>query len=67
LFPTGTPSSPARFLTSLCCRRSTREGFGLTVTEAMRKDVAVIGGDVGSIRHQIAERFGDCLKFSANC
>ena len=34
-------------------QKSTREGFGLTVTEAMWKGAAVIGGDVGGIRHQI--------------
>ena len=34
-------------------QKSTREGFGLTVTEAMWKSQAVIGGDVGGIRLQI--------------
>ncbi len=34
-------------------QKSLREGFGLTVTEAMWKGAAVIGGDVGGIRHQI--------------
>ena len=34
-------------------QKSTREGFGLTVTEAMWKAKAVIGGDVGGIRIQI--------------
>ena len=34
-------------------QKSTREGFGLTVTEAMWKGQAVIGGDVGGIRLQI--------------
>jgi trehalose synthase len=34
-------------------QKSTREGFGLTVTEAMWKGAAVIGGDVGGIRRQI--------------
>jgi trehalose synthase len=32
-----------------------REGFGLTVTEAMWKGAAVIGGNVGGIRHQIRD------------
>jgi trehalose synthase len=31
-------------------QKSTREGFGLTVTEAMWKGAAVIGGNVGGIR-----------------
>jgi trehalose synthase len=31
-------------------QKSTREGFGLTVTEAMWKRAAVIGGNVGGIR-----------------
>ena len=34
-------------------QKSLREGFGLTVTEAMWKGAVVIGGDVGGIRHQI--------------
>ena len=34
-------------------QKSTREGFGLTVTEAMWKAKPVIGGDVGGIRIQI--------------
>ncbi len=34
-------------------QKSLREGFGLTVTEAMWKERAVIGGNVGGIRHQI--------------
>lgn len=36
-------------------QKSTREGFGLTVTEAMWKGAAVIGGNVGGIRRQIAD------------
>jgi trehalose synthase len=34
-------------------QKSTREGFGLTVTEAMWKGKPVIGGDVGGIRLQV--------------
>lgn len=34
-------------------QKSIREGFGLTVTEAMWKGKAVIGGNVGGIRRQI--------------
>jgi trehalose synthase len=36
-------------------QKSLREGFGLTVTEAMWKGAAVIGGNVGGIRKQIAD------------
>jgi trehalose synthase len=36
-------------------QKSIREGFGLTVTEAMWKGTPVIGGKVGGIRHQIAD------------
>jgi trehalose synthase len=36
-------------------QKSTREGFGLTVTEAMWKGAAVIGGRTGGIRHQIED------------
>jgi trehalose synthase len=36
-------------------QKSTREGFGLTVTEAMWKGAVVIGGDVGGIRRQIRD------------
>jgi len=34
-------------------QKSIREGFGLTVTEAMWKGAAVIDGNVGGIRRQI--------------
>jgi trehalose synthase len=36
-------------------QKSTREGFGLTVTEAMWKGKPVIGGNVGGIRTQIED------------
>lgn len=36
-------------------QKSLREGFGLTVTEAMWKGAAVVGGNVGGIRKQIEE------------
>ena len=36
-------------------QKSIREGFGLTVTEAMWKAKAVIGGNVGGIRAQIED------------
>ncbi|NLI99153.1 glycosyltransferase [bacterium] len=34
-------------------QNSRREGFGLTVTEAMWKSKPVVGNDIGGIRHQI--------------
>lgn len=36
-------------------QKSVREGFGLTVTEAMWKGKAVVGGDAGGIRLQITD------------
>ncbi|MCK9299062.1 glycosyltransferase [Methanoculleus sp. YWC-01] len=36
-------------------QKSIREGFGLTVSEAMWKGAAVIGGNVGGIRYQIQD------------
>jgi trehalose synthase len=36
-------------------QKSLREGFGLTVSEAMWKEVPVIGGNVGGIRLQIED------------
>jgi trehalose synthase len=42
-------------------QKSTREGFGLTVAEAMWKGAAVIGGDVGGIRHQIKDEWNGFL------
>jgi len=36
-------------------QKSIREGFGLTVTEAMWKGAAVVGGNTGGIRHQIED------------
>lgn len=36
-------------------QKSIREGFGLTVTEAMWKGSAVIGGNVGGIKYQIED------------
>lgn len=40
---------------SVVLQKSIREGFGLTVTEAMWKGTPVIGGKVGGIRHQIED------------
>jgi trehalose synthase len=36
-------------------QKSLREGFGLTVSEAMWKETPVIGGNVGGIRYQIED------------
>jgi len=36
-------------------QKSIREGFGLTVTEAMWKGTPVIGGRGGGIKHQISD------------
>ena len=36
-------------------QKSTKEGFGLTVTEAMWKNKPVIGGDTGGIRIQVID------------
>src|SRR4051812_35537232 len=39
----------------VCMQKSVREGFGLTVTEALWKGRPTIGGDVGGIPLQIAD------------
>jgi trehalose synthase len=39
----------------VCMQKSTREGFGLTVTEALWKGRPTIGGDVGGIPLQIED------------
>jgi len=38
---------------TICLQKSIKEGFGLTVTEALWKGKAVIGGDTGGIRLQV--------------
>ncbi|HOO37637.1 MAG TPA: glycosyltransferase [Deltaproteobacteria bacterium] len=40
-------------ISDIVLQKSTREGFGLTVTEAMWKGKPVIGGDTGGIRLQV--------------
>ncbi len=40
-------------ISDIILQKSTREGFGLTVTEAMWKGKPVIGGDTGGIRLQV--------------
>jgi trehalose synthase len=42
-------------IADLVVQKSTKEGFGLTVTEAMWKGKPVIGGDVGGIRLQVID------------
>ncbi len=42
-------------LSAVVLQKSTREGFGLTVSEAMWKGRPVIGGDCGGIRAQIQD------------
>src|SRR5436189_2823633 len=42
-------------------QKSLREGFGLTVAEAMWKKRAVIGGNVGGIRYQIEDEVNGFL------
>ena len=46
-------------------QKSIREGFGLTVTEAMWKGAAVIGGRTGGIAHQIEDGVNGFLVDSA--
>jgi trehalose synthase len=47
-------------------QKSLREGFGLTVAEAMWKGTPVIGGNVGGIRHQIEDGVNGFLVSSAD-
>jgi len=42
-------------ISDIVIQKSTKEGFGLTVTEAMWKGKPVIGGDVGGIRLQVVD------------
>ncbi len=42
---------------TIITQKSTREGFGLTVTEGMWKYKPVIGGDTGGIRLQVVDHF----------
>jgi trehalose synthase len=44
-------------LADIIIQKSTREGFGLTVTEGLWKGKPVIGGDVGGIHLQIANNY----------
>jgi len=42
---------------TLVIQKSTKEGFGLTVTEALWKGKSVIGGNVGGIRQQVHNHY----------
>ena len=59
--PDGLPASNDEIVNALqthsdvLVQKSTREGFGLTVSEGMWKGKAVIGGNVGGIRLQIED------------
>ena len=59
--PSGLPASidevvnAFQVASSVLMQKSTREGFGLTVTEAMWKGKPMIGGDAGGIRLQIED------------
>jgi trehalose synthase len=49
-------------------QKSTREGFGLTVAEAMWKGTPVVGGDCGGIRLQICDgKTGFLVDDSSSC
>ncbi len=60
-YPEGLPASIDRIVNAfqtaslVVLQKSTREGFGLTVTEAMWKGQPVIGGNVGGIKMQIED------------
>lgn len=47
-------------------QKSIKEGFGLTVSEAMWKGTPVIGGDVGGIRYQIENGINGYLVSNVN-
>jgi len=44
-----------RTAADIILHKSTREGFGMTITEAMLKKKPVVGGNVGGIRAQIVD------------
>jgi trehalose synthase len=48
-------------LSKVIIQKSLREGFGLTVTEAMWKETPVVAGNVGGIRLQIENGFNGVL------
>lgn len=52
---------PFQALSEVVIQKSTREGFGLTVTEALWKGTPVVGGAVGGIRLQLSDGVGGFL------
>jgi trehalose synthase len=46
---------------SVVIQKSLREGFGLVVSEALWKEIPVVGGNVGGIRLQIEDEVSGCL------
>ena len=70
-YPTDLPDSIDRIVNAfqtvslVVMQKSTREGFGLTVAEAMGKGRAVIGGNAGGIRAQIEDGVNGYLVDSA--
>ncbi|KKR18913.1 MAG: Glycosyltransferase [candidate division CPR2 bacterium GW2011_GWC1_41_48] len=48
-------------ISQIILQKSIKEGFGLTVSEAMFKETPVIGGNVGGIRLQIVDGKNGCL------
>ena len=53
--------NPFQALSKVVLQKSIREGFGLTVAEALWKGTPVVGGNVGGIRLQIREGVGGFL------
>lgn len=49
------PVNAFQTLSTVVIQKSIREGFGLTVTEAMWKGAAIVGGDCGGIAFQIQD------------
>ena len=70
-YPTDLPDTIDRIVNAfqtvslVVMQKSTREGFGLTVAEAMGKGRAVIGGNAGGIRAQIEDGVNGYLVDSA--
>lgn len=53
--------NPFQSLSKVVLQKSVREGFGLTVTEALWKGTPVVGGNVGGIRLQLGKGIGGFL------
>ena len=53
--------NPFQSLSRVVIQKSVREGFGLTVSEALWKGTPVVAGNVGGIRLQIADGIGGFL------